>query len=196
MRPAGPILTNWPVRLPPREDDGRACRLEFVHADRSFSLTTVLPAAVFGPARSPWALGPLGLIRALLNGSVAAIPRLGFEIVDVRDVAAAHLLAMTSAGAEGQRFIVSGELLWFGDIAEVLRTHLGDDAARVPTATLTDDEFRSLAETSPQLAGLLPLLGSRLEHSAAKADKVLGWRSRPASDTVLDSARSLLSHTH
>ena len=167
---------------------------EFVDDGRSFSLTTVLPAAVFGPARSPSALGPLGLIGALLDGSAMAIPRLGFEIVDVRDVAAAHLLAMTSAEAEGERFIVSGELLWFGDIADILRAHLGDDAASVPSATLTDDEFRSVAEMSPQLAGLLPLLGRELEHSSAKARTVLGWRSRPAADTVVDSARCLLSY--
>ena len=99
---------------------------------------------------------------------------------------------MTSAEAEGQRFIVSGELLWFGDIADILRAHLGDDAASVPSATLTDDEFRSVAEMSPQLAGLLPLLGRELEHSSAKAHTVLGWRSRPATETVVDSARCFL----
>ena len=49
---------------------------DFVDDGRSFSLTTVLPAAVFGPARSPSALGPLGLIGALLDGSAMAIPRL------------------------------------------------------------------------------------------------------------------------
>ena len=165
---------------------------EFVAGGRSFSLTTVLPAAVFGPARSSAALGPLGLIGALLDGSALAIPRLGFAIVDVRDVAAAHLLAMTNSEAAGQRFIVSGELLWFGEIADILRTHLGDDAASVPSATLTDDEFRSVAELSPQLAGLLPLLGRELEHSSAKARNMLGWRSRPAADTIVDSARYLL----
>ena len=168
---------------------------DYVTEQRSFALTTVLPAAVFGPARSASALGPLGLIDALLDGSAMAIPRLAFEIVDARDVAAAHLLAMTSADAEGQRFIVSGELPWFGDIAEILRAHLGDDAARVPTATLTDDEFRSVAEMSPPLAGLLPLLGRELEHSSAKARRVLGWRSRPATDTIVDSARCLLEFT-
>lgn len=168
---------------------------DYAAEDRTFSLTTVLPAAVFGPARSSSALGPLGLVGALLDGSAMAIPRLGFEIVDVRDVAAAHLLAMTSAQAEGERFIVSGELLWFGDIADILRTRLGDDAAAVPSATLTDDEFRSLAEASPSLAGLLPLLGRDLEHSSAKAHRVLGWRSRPATETIVDSARCLLSNT-
>lgn len=167
---------------------------DFMADGRSFSLTTILPAAVFGPARSASALGPLGLIRALLDGSALAIPRLGFEIVDVRDVAAAHLLAMGSPDAEGERFIVSGDLLWFGDVADTLRANLGEDAAKVPTTTLTDDEFRSLAEISPPLAGLLPLLGRELEHSPAKAERVLGWQRRPATETVVDAARSLLDH--
>ncbi len=168
---------------------------DFVARGRSFSLTTMLPAAVFGPTRSASALGPLGLIGALLDGSAIAIPRLGFEIVDVRDVAAAHLLAMTNARAEGQRFIVSGQLLWYGDIAGILRTHLGDDAASVPTVRLTDEEFRSLACRSPRLANLLPLLDRDLQHSSAKARRVLGWRSRPATRTIVDSARCLLSYT-
>jgi dihydroflavonol-4-reductase len=168
---------------------------DFVAGGRSFSLTTILPAAVFGPARSASAVGPLGLIGALLDGSANAIPRLGFEIVDVRDVAAAHLLAMTSAGAESQRFIVSGQLLWYGDIADILRKHLGDDAASVPSASLTDEEFRALARRSPVLANLLPLLGRDLRHSSAKARRLLGWQSRPATSTIVDSARWLLSNT-
>ena len=55
----------------------------------SFDLTTVLPAAVFGPSLSASQLGSLQVIAALLDGSAIAIPRLGFEVVDVRDVAAA-----------------------------------------------------------------------------------------------------------
>jgi len=168
---------------------------DYTAQGRSFALTTVLPAAVFGPARSALALGPLGLIGALLDGSATAVPRLGFEIVDVRDVAAAHLLAMTSAQAEHQRFIVSGELLWYADIADILRAHLGDQAANVPSATLTDEQFRSLAPMSPLVANLLPLLGRDLRHSSAKARGALGWQSRPAVDTIVDAARWLVSYT-
>src|SRR5262249_44379610 len=86
---------------------------DYVNASGDIELTTVLPAAVFGPALSASSLSSLRLIGALLDGSALAIPRLGFEVVDVRDVAAAHVLAMTSASAAGERFIVSGDVLWF-----------------------------------------------------------------------------------
>ena len=99
---------------------------------------------------------------------------------------------MTSADAAGERFIVSGDLLWFGEIADILRVHLGPDASRVPTDTLTDDDFRAIAEISPQLATLLPLLGRALQHSSAKAQRVLGWQPRAAVDTIVDSARCIL----
>jgi nucleoside-diphosphate-sugar epimerase len=162
-------------------------------ADRQLSLATVLPAAVFGPALSATSLSSLQVIGALLDGSALAIPRLGFEVVDVRDVAAAHLLAMTTPEADGKRFIVTGELLWFGDIADVLRDRLGEDASRVPTATLTDDEFRAIAAISPSLETLLPLLGRELRHSPEQAQRILGWRPRPAVDTIVESARCLLA---
>jgi dihydroflavonol-4-reductase len=184
-----------PGLSPYRRSKVLAERAAWDHVARSGSgieLTTILPAAVFGPARSSAALGSLQLIAALLDGSAIAIPHLGFEVVDVRDVAAAHLLAMTKPGAAGERFIVSGELLWFGEVAEILRAQLGADASAVPTVALTDDDFRAIAQTSPQLATLLPLLGRELRHSAAKAERVLGWRPRPAVDTIVDSARCLL----
>src|SRR5262249_41049147 len=152
-------------------------------AEREINLTTVLPASVFGPTRSPSALGPLGIIGSLLDGSAIALPRLGFEVVDVRDIAAAHVLAMTSEHAVGERFIGAGTVMWFEEMAEVLRERLGADAARVPTETLSDDDFRAVAEVTPALQTLLPLLGRELQHSSAKAERVLGWRARAGADT-------------
>jgi nucleoside-diphosphate-sugar epimerase len=197
----GTVDESWwtdadePGLAPYRRSKALAERAAWDYADsgRCFALTTVLPAAVFGPALSASTLGSLQLIAALLDGSAIAIPRLGFEVVDVRDVAAAHLLAMTKPEAANERFIVSGDVLWFGDIAEILREHLGSDASRVPTQALTDDEFRTVAQVSPQLRTLLPLLGRELQHSPAKAKEVLGWRPRSAVDTIVDSARCLIA---
>ena len=153
--------------------------------DHNLSLTTVLPAAVFGPALSPSSLSSLQVIGVLLDGSAIAVPRLGFEVVDVRDVAAAHVLAMTSPAAGGSRFIVTGDLLWFGDIADILREALGSDAARVPTATLTDDEFREIAALSPRCRRCCHCSGAtsairpngRSESSAGGRDR--RWRPSP-----------------
>ena len=36
-------------------------------------------------------------------------------------------------------------------------------------------------------------LGRRNRHSTAKAERVLGWKPRPAAETVVDCARSLIA---
>jgi dihydroflavonol-4-reductase len=42
------------------------------------------------------------LIQQLLERKVPVVPRLNFPIVDVRDVAKAHVIAMTSKEASGK----------------------------------------------------------------------------------------------
>ena len=114
------------------------------------------------------------------------------RVLAAAERAGVQRVVVTSSCAAGERFIVSGPVLWFGQMAEILRRKLGADAARVPTDALSDDDFRSVAQLSPQLASLLPLLGRDLQHSPAKAKRVLGWQPRPAVETVVDSARCLL----
>ncbi len=69
------------------------------------TLATILPGAVFGPVRAADNVGPARVIGRLLQGRMPGIPRLAFEIVDVRDLADVHIRAMTSEPAAGQRFI-------------------------------------------------------------------------------------------
>src|SRR5262249_7259150 len=136
--------------------------------------------------------GTTQVIGRLLRGEMAGLPRIGLEVVDVRDVVDAHLRAMTAANAAGERFLATGEFLWMADIARLLRAELGDAAAKVPTRQLPDLVVRLLALVVPALRAIMPGLGRRHRHSTAKAEQVLGWRPRPAADTVLDCARSLL----
>lgn len=157
-------------------------------------LVTILPSAVFGPAISTVSLSSLRIIQSLLNGFAIALPRLGFEIVDVRDLAAAHLSAMDVADAAGHRFLACGEFRWYDEIADLLRARLDpDDASRIPTATLTDDEFRAVAADNEELQGVLRSLGREIRHRNDKAGEILGWEPRPVEDTLVDSARYLLA---
>lgn len=95
-------------------------------------LTTILPGAVFGPIRDAENLGSAQIIQGLLRGRPGVLPRLGFWIVDVRDLADLHVRALTAAGAAGQRFIAAGEFMWMEDIAKTLRAQLGEAGARYP----------------------------------------------------------------
>jgi nucleoside-diphosphate-sugar epimerase len=155
------------------------------------TLTTILPGAVFGPVLAPDTPGSVEVIRRLLAGRPPGIPRLGFSIVDVRDLADLHIRAMTSPQAAGERFIATGEFMWMADIARTLRTQLGRRAAKVPTRHVPSVVVRAVARFVPPMRTLTPLLGRELTFSSAKARQVLGFSPRPAATTVVDCANSL-----
>ena len=165
---------------------------DFMETIEGTSFATVLPSAVFGPVLTMESLGSVQLIQRLIDGRMPLIPRIGLNIVDVRDVARAHILAMTMPEAAGQRFVANGDFMWMKDVADTLRAELGAHGVDVPRRQLPDFVVNIGTAFSPTLRTLKPLLGRSHRFSSAKIRRVLGWNSRPASETVVDCAKSLL----
>lgn len=162
-------------------------------SDGSTTLATVNPALVLGPVLSRDYSGSVQVVERLLTGRVPGLPRLGFNIVDVRDVADLHIRAMTAPEAAGQRFIAAGCWAWMADIAAVLKANLGDGAAKVPTGKAPDFVLRLASLVDKDLTAVTPNLGKKHDVTSAKAQSVLGWRPRPLDETLLDCARSLIA---
>ncbi|MEV0092617.1 NAD-dependent epimerase/dehydratase family protein [Streptomyces sp. NPDC050738] len=163
--------------------------------DGPTELTTVLPGAVFGPILATSTIGSVGIVQRMLSGGMRGVPRIGLEIVDVRDLADLHVRAMTSPEAAGQRFLGTGEFTWMQDMAHALREELGEGGRKVSTRRIPDLAVRLAARfRDPSLRDITPALGRRNRHSTAKAHRVLGWQPRPARETVVDCGRSLLAH--
>ncbi|QQG96832.1 NAD-dependent epimerase/dehydratase family protein [Mycobacteroides chelonae] len=160
--------------------------------DGSTELTTVLPGAVFGPVLGTDNGGSTQVIGRLLSGAMPGTPRIGLEVVDVRDLVDLHLRAMNSPYAAGERFLGTGEFMWMSDIAAVLRERLGPAAAKVPTRALPNVLVRALALLNADLRAITPGLGRRNRHSTVKAERLLGWSPRPGADTVTACARDLI----
>jgi len=161
--------------------------------DGPTTLTTILPGAVFGPILTTGNMGSVEIIARMVRGGMPGTPRIGLEVVDVRDLADIHIRAMISPEAAGQRFLATGEFVWMRDIARTLRAALGADGNRVSTRQLPDFVVRFSArflDRSPR--GIMPSLGRRNQHSSEKARRVLGWQPRPATVTVVDCAKSLI----
>ncbi|MDT2005037.1 NAD-dependent epimerase/dehydratase family protein [Rhodococcus opacus] len=155
-------------------------------------LTTVLPGAVFGPVLTSANLGSVGIIQRMISGRMRGVPRIGLEIVDVRDLADIHIRAMTSPAAAGERFLATGEFRWMREMADVLHSGLGERGRRVRTRQLPDFVVRLTARyLDPSLREITPALGRRNRHSTDKAQRVLGWEPRSPDQTVLDCARDL-----
>jgi nucleoside-diphosphate-sugar epimerase len=89
----------------------------YVRDNGGVELTTVLPNQIQGPVLGPDFSPSVSIIAMMLHGKLPAVPRIGWGIVDVRDVVELHLRAMNSAKAPGQRFIANSDFLWLKDVA-------------------------------------------------------------------------------
>lgn len=154
-------------------------------------LSCVNPGAILGPLISPDRSFSLEMIERLLKG-LPGVPRIGFSIVDVRDVVDLHLAAMLSEQAGGERFVAVARFMWMADVAAALRERLGTDATRVPRRTLPDLLVRGMALFDPGVRSIVGQLGRRVSYTSQKAESLLGWSPRPVEDTIADCARSLL----
>ena len=66
-------------------------------------LVVLNPGLVLGAVQHAAAGTSLQVIRRLLARQLPGIPRLGWAVIDVRDIAVAHRLAMEHPGAAGNR---------------------------------------------------------------------------------------------
>ncbi len=106
---------------------------------------------------------------------MTVLPRQRFDVADVRDVADAHIKAMATPAAAGQRFLVlaDGPTNTYLQLAQILRDRLGQLAERVPTEEAPGAELPDLV----------------IHNDRARNE--LGWRPRPAETTIVETAESL-----
>jgi dihydroflavonol-4-reductase len=154
---------------------------------------TINPSVVLGPVWSGDYSASVFIVKMLLDGRLPALPDIGFGIVDVRDVADLHARALTTAGLSGERFIASGRFMKLREVADVLRSGLGAQAARVPTRGVPDALVRFVALFNPMARAVVDELGSVRHQDAAHARAVFGWQTRPEAESILDAARSLVA---
>ncbi len=154
---------------------------------------TVNPSAVIGPVLGSDFSPSIEVVKKLLGGELPGLPRLGFPIVDARDIADLHIRAMTAPAMHGERFLGSGEFVWMKDIADILKIRLGAQARKVPTRSLPDFLLKISALFDPTVKMVIPELGRRRQCDASHARAVLGWKTRAAAESIVDCANSLLA---
>ena len=162
-------------------------------ADKRTEFATVLPGAVFGPILSRESMGSASIIEGLLRGRPPGLPKIGFWVTDVRDLAELHIRAMLAPEAKGERFLCAGEFLWMSQVAAILRTALGARADKVPARELSNPAVRLLSLFVARLREITPLLGVKIEMTTQKARRMLDFEPRPAEETLRDCALSLIA---
>jgi nucleoside-diphosphate-sugar epimerase len=171
----------------------RAAWDELPNLGQQLQWVAINPALVLGPVLDRDASASVQVVAKLLNGDFPGLPRLSYPIVDVRDLADLQIRAMTSQPAAGQRYIGSAGFLSMKEIADALRTGLGEQANKVPIRGLPNWMVRLVGLFDGEVRGQTFELGKIRKASSAKAQTQLGWTPRPVEHTIVDTATSLMS---
>lgn len=160
----------------------------------ALELVTIQPGLVLGPILEKDSGTSGEAVRKLMARELPGCPRLGFAIVDVRDVASAHLAAMTTPEAAGERFCCCIEHVWMSEIAAVLKQHVGARGYRIPTWPLPDFAVRLAGLFDKTTRMIVPELGLRQDVSNDKIRRVLGWQPHGMRDAVESMADTMIEH--
>ena len=163
---------------------------DFIEAEgKPFEFSVINPALVIGPSLSNDLGESNKAIQMVATGKMPVAVPLQFGYVDVRDVAAAHILAMQKQASDGERFALAEKDMWYEDVAKVLRENGFDKAPKLSVPVWA---AKILANFSPELKMALPYIGRvRSLKYTSKAKDLLGWNPRPAEESILATANQI-----
>ncbi|MBI1340218.1 NAD-dependent epimerase/dehydratase family protein [bacterium] len=153
-------------------------------------LVCLNPGAVLGPALTREVSASLEVVIQPMQKKLPAVPNVGFAVVDVRDVADAHITAMTAPGAGGERFLLANEFMWFAEVCDILREAYPNRG--IPKGRLPDWGLKLAANFNPTLKQIIPELGRKRAVSHEKAKASLGFEPIAGREAVLAAAKSLI----
>ena len=157
-------------------------------------LVAINPPLILGPVPNKNFRTSVEVIRTYMLGQVPGVGRIKMGLVDVRDVAAAIILGMTTPEAAGQRFLCSGGTLWLKEIAGTLHTEFSPRGYKIPTLEFPSWTVRLLGLFDKKIARVTESLDIEHEQSNEKAKRILKWSPRPLKDAILSMANSLIEH--
>ncbi len=168
---------------------------DFVKSDGGgMELAVINPGAILGPILNADSGTSGELVRQLMSRAMPACPRIGFSCVDVRDVASAHLAAMTTPEAAGKRFICAIEFAWMVEVAKILDARFRDDGYKIPTGELPNWVPKLMQHFNPALKQIVPGLGRRRDYDNARIKSVLGWQPRSLQEMSISMAESMIKY--
>jgi len=168
--------------------------LRMNEAQSRWDLVSVNPAMVYGPSLTKSSQSAsLDTFIQFGNGKLrTGVPRLTFGVVDVRDVARAHLVAGFTPAAHGRYILAAAELSML-EMSAILRARHGD-AYPFPRAEAPTFLIWALG---PIIGGVTRKFVSknvghplRFDNSRSKSE--LGLHYRPVDETLLEHFQQLI----
>ncbi len=180
---------DWELAVPYKRTKLGAERLVLAAAREGADAVVVNPTTPIGDGdRRPTPTG--AMVAGVARGRFRAyLPGTGVNVVDVRDVALGHALAL-ERGRTGERYLLGGVDLWLGELFGAIATAAGRPRPRLRVPYAAARAAAALGLTNRQEVELarLPMF-----FSSAKAERELGYRPGPVEPAIARAVREALA---
>jgi dihydroflavonol-4-reductase len=148
---------------------------------------SIVPTLVTGPAFTKHGNLAEAFVSEILNGGYPGVPTPAYEnaLVDVRDVAVAHVNALEHADAKGKRYIVAGYDIMNNEIFDLLRSKYGEHY-NIPSNPIDAEGIKKSGHL-PSMR-VLGFLGRKFRLDNSRGIKELGMKYRTAEQSLFDQA--------
>jgi dihydroflavonol-4-reductase len=155
-------------------------------------LTTVNPVLVVGAPLDKHFGSSVSVVERILQAKDPMLPDISFSLVDVKDVAAMHVKAISTDASKGQRFIASAGSRTFVQIAKSLKAAL--PGRKIVTTQAPSLMIRFLALFDGEIRAVLPTLGKHIGVNSSRATSVLGIDFISPEQSLVETANYLLDN--
>ncbi|CAJ0921220.1 unnamed protein product, partial [Mesorhabditis belari] len=160
-----------------------------------FKLTTLNPTLIVGPPLIDDDQGTsITLIRRFLNPwEMPGVPGVSLALVDVRDVAKAHIEAMRRPETDGERILCTSQpSFWFRDFARILGKEFRRQGYWVPLIQVPYAVVYIFSFFDAQAASVLHRIGPEVKFSNKKAKRLLGLEFRDPAESIVEMTYHLI----
>jgi dihydroflavonol-4-reductase len=155
-------------------------------------MVAINPPLILGPILNKDFPTSAEVVRTLMLGQVPGVARMKLGVVDVRDVASALILAMTTPEAAGNRFLCPAGTVWLKEIADTLYEKYAGRGYKIHTMQFPVFLVRLLALFDKKVARVAGELDWDYDLSGEKIKRTLKWSPRSAKESILLMAESLI----
>ena len=157
---------------------------------------SINPVAVLGPIANNDLSTSIEIVKKLLDGSIPLAPKMGIGVIDVRDVAKAHVAALMAPDAvvKDGRFPMQEKFMWLTQMSQALRTLAPELAKKAPTKGMPNFLVKLLAPFVAEMNTLKSELGRTRDVDGTHTAQTLGLQYITAEQSLEDTARSLAQH--
>ncbi|GMS80983.1 hypothetical protein PENTCL1PPCAC_3158 [Pristionchus entomophagus] len=162
-----------------------------------FSLTVLCPTVVFGPVLSDRSHASASALARMMKRSTSlAQPKVSIGVVDVRDVAEAHVRVLERPETDGERILITATpSAWFADIARWLKKEFSPYGYRISTLKCPDWILKVYAASGvdPESKTILGRLGEpTIRFDNSKSIRLLDMQYRRVDKAVADMMHSMI----